>query len=141
MVYKSGNQTGVNATVGGGVKIGFDSEQYDTSNFHDNVTNNTRLTVPSGVSRVRVFGQLSKANVSGATTTLLTIQPNLAGGATVGIAVQNVLSSGTASVFQVCSPVLSVAANDYFELQVNQTTDTSIDFQADGTLFGIEVVE
>jgi hypothetical protein len=42
--YKSANQTISNGT---GTIVSFDSESYDTNGFHDNVTNNSRMTIPS----------------------------------------------------------------------------------------------
>ena len=38
--------------------IGLDGEVYDTSGIHDLVTNNSRLTVPTGVSRIRLTAQV-----------------------------------------------------------------------------------
>ena len=45
-VYKYNNQT-VNDTTT--TVIQFDGEDFDTDGFHDNATNNTRLTVPTGL--------------------------------------------------------------------------------------------
>jgi hypothetical protein len=42
---KTANQTISNNSV---TKITFDSENYDTNGFHDNSTNNTRITIPTG---------------------------------------------------------------------------------------------
>jgi hypothetical protein len=44
-LYKNANQTISNAT---NTAISFQVESYDTDSFHDNSTNNTRITVPSG---------------------------------------------------------------------------------------------
>jgi len=43
--YRAASQTISNATE---TALTFDNENYDTNAFHDNVTNNTRMTVPSG---------------------------------------------------------------------------------------------
>lgn len=42
-VYHSANQTIANNTV---TTLQFNNETYDTAAFHDNVTNNSRLTIP-----------------------------------------------------------------------------------------------
>ena len=44
-VTAAGNQSIANATA---VYINFTSETFDTNTFHDNSTNNTRITIPSG---------------------------------------------------------------------------------------------
>jgi hypothetical protein len=44
-LYKSSNQ---NATNGVSTSVTFDSELFDTNGFHDNSTNNTRITIPTG---------------------------------------------------------------------------------------------
>jgi len=44
-LYKSTDQSLANVTT---TTITWDSEHYDTSSFHDNVTNNSRITIPSG---------------------------------------------------------------------------------------------
>jgi len=43
--YLSGNQSIANASY---VALQFGSENFDTDGFHDNTTNNTRMTIPSG---------------------------------------------------------------------------------------------
>lgn len=42
---KTANQTIANNST---TKITFDSENFDTNGFHDNATNNTRITIPTG---------------------------------------------------------------------------------------------
>ena len=43
--YRTSSQTISNATE---TALTFNDENYDTNSFHDNVTNNTRMTVPAG---------------------------------------------------------------------------------------------
>lgn len=33
--------------IGGGIVVGFDGEDFDTDNYHDNTVNNSRITIPS----------------------------------------------------------------------------------------------
>jgi len=39
-------------------KLTWESERYDTDNIHDNITNNSRLTVPAGVTFVRLIASI-----------------------------------------------------------------------------------
>lgn len=56
IVYKSGNQTISDNTI---TFVTFESEEVDTSAWHDNVTNNTRITVPASTTRIRINGQVT----------------------------------------------------------------------------------
>jgi hypothetical protein len=44
-LYKSSNQAAANGTS---TAVTFEAELFDTNGFHDNSTNNTRITIPSG---------------------------------------------------------------------------------------------
>lgn len=50
-VYHSVNQTS-SVTTNTWTTLAFDTERYDTAWFHDNITNNSRLTVSSGTYRI-----------------------------------------------------------------------------------------
>ena len=52
------------STASSGYTIPWDDELEDTDVIHDNSTNNTRLTVPAGVTRVRLVGQLRVATLA-----------------------------------------------------------------------------
>lgn len=137
LVKKNANQTGANYV--GGANVAWDGESYDTSGFHDNVTNNSRLTVPSGVSRVRLGAQMRFTNGTAGEFSALTINKN-------GLGYEGqpylVIASPTgAGSNQVSSPVLSVSPGDYFEANFQIQTDTSVDIQAGLSWFSIEVVE
>jgi hypothetical protein len=51
-VRKSAQQNGANYSAG--VTLTWDSEDYDEGGWHDNSTDNSRLTVPAGVTRVDI---------------------------------------------------------------------------------------
>lgn len=46
VVYRSANLAVANNTV---TLVGWDTEEFDTHAFHDNATNNSRLTIPAGL--------------------------------------------------------------------------------------------
>lgn len=114
--------------------ITFDAEEYDTSGFHDNVTNNSRLTVPAGVTKVRLSARLSRTSQTG--QVVLSMLKN-GSGAAVGLAQIDTDTAGTDHV-TAQSAVLSVTAGDYFELQgyVEGASDITTE-----SWFAIEVVE
>ena len=62
-VYRSSN-----LAVGTGAwgSIGYDSERFDNASIHDNVTNNDRLTIPTGGSGKYIIGGGLSWQVSGA---------------------------------------------------------------------------
>lgn len=135
LVKKSVDQTGANYT--GGVAIAWDAEEYDLNSFHDNVTNNTRLTVPSGVNYVRVWASVTTASLTTSLDVTLRITKN--GAAFIGRGSMTSDSDGTTPTSTVVSAVVAVMAGDYFEAFLTITTDTTVDIIAAGSGFGIEV--
>lgn len=122
---------------------------YDTDNFF-NGTNPTRLTIPAGVTKVRLWARCALGD--SATTTALYFGIRRNGLAPfdqaedVGLPVvgQRVYSTGWAdNIAQLSSAVISVAEGDYFELYMNANSSTSAfrNVEALETTFAIEVVE
>jgi hypothetical protein len=137
MVKKAADQTGADYT-GTGQFVAWDSEVYDDNSWHDNVTNNTRLTVPSGVSRVRVGGAVRVANGTAGVQIQLTIQKNASANFDGNMGM-TATTFGATSLMSIASGPISVSAGDYFELLLAySTTDTSIDITAARSNFWIE---
>ena len=137
LVKKNANQTGAN--YAGGANVAWDTETYDTSAFHDNVTNNSRLTIPSGVTKARLSAQMRYTNGTNGEFVALAINKNGAG--YDGQAYQVVASPTGAGSVNVGTGVLNVTPGDYFEANFQVQTDTSVDIQAGLSWFSIEVVE
>ena len=140
LVHKAADQTGANyssTTV-----IAWDSETngYDTDAIHDNSTNNSRLTVPSGVTRVRlqyaVIGESVAANADFYTG----IRKN---GSVSGLWYTGTLSdTSSASPRNVgISPVLTVTSGDYFEVELLAVGDSSISIYSAYSFFAMEIIE
>ena len=75
MVKKSAAETGINASAGNFI-LAWDSEVYDDGGWHDNAVSNSRLSVPAGITRVRVGCTLAFANVAGSSQVSVAIYKN-----------------------------------------------------------------
>ena len=117
--------------------VPWQSTLYNTSGFW-NPTNPTRLTVPKGVSKVRIAANvLWAANDTG--SRLLRVKQN--GNYMPGLPYVLKTTEGTAAT-QGSSGAIPVKEGDYFELEVRHEAGVAIDFRADPyTWFSIEVVE
>ncbi len=97
---------------------------YDTDNIHD-IGSPTRLTIPSGISKIKITGCVAfRENTSGRRVAF--IYKNGDGSYNGRASVTVVPVAGTATVFQVSSPVLTVVAGDYFEIMAQQTSGQDI---------------
>jgi hypothetical protein len=120
--------------------IPWTEENYDTDTIHDNATNNTRLTVPTGVTKVRLVGQLAiDDHTSGVFAQIGIYKGGLQD--YQGSASQRVEITGTVFRLNVASPVLTVAATEYFELFALIETDASITVTDDQTWFAMEIIQ
>lgn len=143
MVKKSADLTG-DFTTGAGVIIAWDSEIYDDAGWHDNVTNNTRLTVPSGVDRVRynlnVAMGATLADNAAAALTVLRNGLSTYDGMAWQTAVHLLEQASTAVRFSLASGPVPVVAGDYFEARLTVLGDASITIESTRTTFAIESV-
>ena len=136
LVHLSANQSIPTLTD---TNLAFDVEDEDTSSIHDNVTNNTRLTVPTGVTRVRLIANVEWAASTSGTYRSVAIIKN--GVRIYGLPlVRSALISGVTIRQNLTSYPISCTAGDYFELQVYQNAGT-LDVTSAYTWFGMEVIE
>lgn len=116
MVKKSDNQTSANYTTP--TPIAWDAEIYDTNAIHDNAVNNTRLTVPAGVSFVQLGCTLTLGSVGNPSLTVLWLKKN--GSASFdGFCGLDKVGTGNPDPNITCvSGPIAVTAGDYFEWQL-----------------------
>lgn len=123
--------------------VPFESAVYDTGGFWS-AASPTRLTVPAGVTKVRLQGSVAlKANATGGGV-YVSFHKDGIGEVTGGgvFTVRQATSGYTNNDYAAISAVLPVTAGDWFELRVNATTSTWNDLQASPrTWFALEVVE
>lgn len=112
--------------------VPFDSEKYDTDGIHSTSTNTTRLTVPSGVTKIKLSGATywSVLSAKDYTTWLMPSKNGYLNtiadffGKTMMIQDKSDTAFGDtfdhAQAFQ--TPMIEVVATDYFELTVGHST-------------------
>jgi hypothetical protein len=119
-VYHSANQTISNTTD---TYLAFNSERFDTDAFHDTSTNNSRLTIPTGLGGKYVISCNVRAP-SASGLFQLTIKKN----GTTSIAVATIPFVGGYTLFgALTSTVVSLSAGDYVQAQVYQETGGNLD--------------
>ena len=128
-VYKSANQSLTNATL---TAISFNTEYFDTDAMHDNVTNNSRITVASGKGgKYLLVGNLVyAANATGFRQFFIRIN-----GANTWYSASNPAIPAYASFPNYVSYtfVLDLAAGDYVELFGLQNSGGALDVQGGDT--------
>ncbi len=134
LVYKLSNQSIANGTF---VAATFTAEEYDTAALHDNVVNPSRMTVPAGWSRVRLYGGVSwQLNSTG--ERIIQFRKNGAAFRGLGQRRQRAInfsqdSSGT--------PAILCEEGDYFEMFVYQTSGSAKNLEVhNATYFAMERV-
>lgn len=116
------------------------SESYDTDGYHDNSTNNSRLTVPIGVSKVIVSGQV-RWDSNGSGTREILLEKN--GSASFdGRPFEHIEAQTNLTMQSFVSPVLAVTPGDYFEMVAWQNSGASRDIESHvATWFSIQAIE
>lgn len=140
LVRKAANQTTADFTSD--TYMTWDSEVYDTSGIHDNVTNNSRLTVPSGISRIRLQAQVSLDLVALGQTFRIRIDKN--GSPSYDGTGEAIVEGAVLSVqiINVSTGIISVSPGDYFEVNIRAVeTDNSVTVTAAKSWFAMEIIE
>lgn len=119
--------------------VAFNTEDYDTSTIHDNVTNNTRLTVPSGVTKIRLSAGVKWANNA---TGRRSIVLNKNGAAFQGQGAMTVDAGASINhELNVTTGVIAVSAADYFEVIAFQDSGGALNVLSnESTWFSMEIV-
>jgi hypothetical protein len=102
--------------------ITFTAEIFDTDDYHDNSTNNTRLTVPAGVNYVSLHGQVQFSNNS----TSFRHVAILKNGVDFICGNTNTAFGSTSNVRETTSVPVNVSENDYFELYAYQQSGSDM---------------
>lgn len=109
-------------TINSGTRttVTWDSEDYDTSSIHDNVTNNSRLTIPTGQGgKYLITANIVSTNIYAYSATILR------NGSTVIAQNWHAVSSSTPTgntTGATPSAIFNLSAGDYVEVQVYSTS-------------------
>jgi hypothetical protein len=143
LVYKNSDQT---IDQAGTVEFDNEIQGYDTDKIHDNVTNNTRLTVPPRVKVVRLTASLDLALDEPFTPGVFyqariiktTPQGTIP---TYGLPVVNIpRSPDVRTRINLVSAPLFVSAGDYFEVHVSAHVKFIVDHTWEFTWFAMEII-
>jgi hypothetical protein len=129
-VYHTGSQSFSNSTI---TEIAFNAERFDTDAFHDNSTNNTRLTIPTGKGGKYIVS--FSVRVDAGSTGGINIRFRKNG--STNVVIHNLVTSdaGGARFSSMSSQVLDLVATDYIEVVIQNASggSASIDNTSSGT--------
>lgn len=136
----SADYTATGTINGTAIAFGSSTETFDTDAIHDTSSNPSRMTVPSGVSKIRMQGQ-AVHTATGTSANAIGLQIGKNGSASYAGSPRMIAETTTASgSIQIISPVLVVTPGDYFELFFYSESDTSVVLIANQTWFAMEIV-
>ena len=130
------------------LKVLFDSEAYDTDSVHSTSSNTGRLTVPSGVTKIRLTAQVQfTGNSTGATRKLRITKNGGAGGIDnnrdtyLPIVVNAPGGQTEAHMVELSTGVIECVATDFFELHATQNSGITLQLLADQYWMEMEILE
>ena len=117
----------------------FNAEDFDTNNFHDNVTNTARITIPdpTSITRAMFFGAIRFTSVGAATNVQLRVRQNN----TTTVVEQRKDPIGTFNTIEVASGPVDVSAGDFFTLNYAISSTGAATALVAGTFFSMMVVD
>lgn len=141
MAIKSADQTTANYTTD--TAIPWDgTDPYDTDAFHDPVTNNTRLTIPTGLGIKKArFAAVAYITSFSGTWHALRLAKTTSYVFSGFAGIENEVGGLTEFMDAFASSPVPVADADYFEAKLQVATDTSITVEQEQSSFSVEVVE
>ena len=126
-VYKTANQSIANNTA---AALTFTNENFDTNSIHDNSTNTSRFTIPSGKDGKWLFTAIVTWDANSTGQREIRIRKNNTASTEVYNIMQTI-SSGSPS--QGISFIADAVATDYFELYCKQNSGGALNVLGDAT--------
>jgi hypothetical protein len=94
--------------------VSWDAEEFDDLSAHDNSTNPSRITIPTGITRAVVFGYARFPAITGSGIRFLK------NGSSINETNNGPSVAGNIATTTLTTEVISVVSGDYFEMQVYQ---------------------
>jgi hypothetical protein len=121
---KTANQTVSNATM---TALTFNTELLDSNTFHDNSTNTSRITIPTGYAgKYLVFGQATFAGSATGIRLIKIIKNGSGDGPDIESGAMAANQTPLTQQF-----IVDLAVGDYLEMNVYQTSGGNLDVQGD----------
>ena len=112
-------------TSGTAKVINYGSEDYDTNSFHDNSTNNSRITIPTGLGgKYNISALIRTEDATGNLYSILGLLKNGSDFNSLGIPSSVVKSDDQGTVTMVYTVQVSLAAADYVEFSFSSNWAT-----------------
>jgi len=123
-VYNAGGNVSYTANVS--ATLSFTTEDFDTNAFHDNSTNTSRITIPSGYGGKYLVNAVIRT-AAGADYAILRLKKN-GGDPGLGLEGNELVRAANLGSNSFCingSVVLNLVATDYLEIQLQQSATTT----------------
>jgi hypothetical protein len=112
------------------------ADVYDTDAYHDITTNNSRITIPTGLGGYYLFtGSITWANQNANSRTILLYKNGARYDGVFGYTYPG--GGSTSYLNQIFSVVVSTVAGDYFQIFGNQASGGNLDVYGDNNLPGL----
>lgn len=128
--------TSLSTTNSTWTSVGWDTESWDTDGYHDNVTNNNRLTIPVGFGgKFLVIAGYNFTNTSTTGIRAAQVEKNTTVANTNVIAQGFFLPAGGITNMSSFSRIVSLADGDWINVNVFQNSGGALNFNSEGASF------
>ena len=133
-----GKDTGQQLVTATSTVVLFETDIYDPDGLHSTVSNVSRITIPAGAKRAQFFAGIAFVNnaVGVRRAALLKNGSGLSPGM---LDIRTNPDAAELTVIHLISPILTVAAADYFEMQAYQTSGGNLFLSTNNCHFGATV--
>jgi hypothetical protein len=118
--------------------VTFVNESYDTDSIHSITTDNTKLIVPSGITKVRLTAQVAFSNDNTSGIRGAYIYKN--GASFIGYPVRYITYVAYNTPIGLITPIVSVSAGDYFTVSCYQNSGSTLTLDS-ATWFSMEIIQ